>query len=59
MLEMFGTGTAAVVTPIGKIVYKNKNTNRCEDLIIPTLEHKNNVMKRLYDSILNIQVATY
>uniref|UniRef100_A0A914ZWN2 branched-chain-amino-acid transaminase n=1 Tax=Parascaris univalens TaxID=6257 RepID=A0A914ZWN2_PARUN len=57
MLEMFGTGTAAVVTPIGKIVYKDKNTNRSKDLIIPTLEHKNNVMKRLYESILNIQLG--
>lgn len=52
---MFGTGTACVVSPIGKILYHNRKTNAYEELLIPTMSHKPNIMQRCYDAITDIQ----
>ncbi|VDK59541.1 unnamed protein product [Anisakis simplex] len=58
LYEMFGTGTACVVSPVGRILYKNvKKNGEIEDLVIPTMEHKPNVMQRIYDTITDIQHA--
>uniref|UniRef100_A0A914D8C1 Branched-chain-amino-acid aminotransferase n=1 Tax=Acrobeloides nanus TaxID=290746 RepID=A0A914D8C1_9BILA len=46
MLQMFGTGTACVVAPIGRILYKNKTTKKYENLYIPTMEAQPNLMMR-------------
>lgn len=56
MLQIFGAGTACIVSPVGRILYKNKKTQEYENLIIPTMEAKPNVMQRLYDTIIDIQV---
>ncbi|MFH4978299.1 hypothetical protein AB6A40_005008 [Gnathostoma spinigerum] len=55
MYEMFGTGTACVVSPVGKILYRPKGSEDFEELIIPTMEHKPNLMQKLYNTILDIQ----
>jgi branched-chain amino acid aminotransferase len=56
MLEMFGAGTACVVSPIGRIRYKNhKKGGEYEDLLIPTIDNNPNLMKRFYDTIMDIQ----
>uniref|UniRef100_F1L596 branched-chain-amino-acid transaminase n=1 Tax=Ascaris suum TaxID=6253 RepID=F1L596_ASCSU len=56
LYEIFGCGTACVVSPVGRILYRNKSKgNEYEDMIIPTMEHKPNLMQKLYDSIVDIQ----
>ncbi|KAI6240022.1 Branched-chain-amino-acid transaminase [Aphelenchoides fujianensis] len=54
VMQMFGAGTACVVSPVGRILYRNPNTRQYEDLIIPTMT-AGNVMQRLYEAILDIQ----
>ena len=49
LLEIFGAGTACVVCPVGRIHYCN------EDLIIPTLQHKEPLTMRFYNSLTDIQ----
>lgn len=58
MYEMFGVGTACVVSPVGKILYKNKDLGDYEELPIPTDTHKPNLMQRLFQTITGIQVIT-
>ncbi|VDD94870.1 unnamed protein product [Enterobius vermicularis] len=55
MYEMFGVGTACVVSPVGKILYKNKDLGDYEELPIPTDTHKPNLMQRLFQTITGIQ----
>uniref|UniRef100_A0A0N5AAI1 branched-chain-amino-acid transaminase n=1 Tax=Syphacia muris TaxID=451379 RepID=A0A0N5AAI1_9BILA len=55
LYEMFGTGTACVVSPVGRIIYKNKALGDYEELSIPTEKHQPNVLKRLYKQIIDIQ----
>uniref|UniRef100_A0A914RKY6 Uncharacterized protein n=1 Tax=Parascaris equorum TaxID=6256 RepID=A0A914RKY6_PAREQ len=60
LYEIFGCGTACVVSPVGRILYRNKSSgNDYEDMIIPTMEHKPNLMQKLYDSIVDIQVGWF
>ncbi|XP_069193336.1 branched-chain-amino-acid aminotransferase, cytosolic-like isoform X2 [Procambarus clarkii] len=49
LLEMFGAGTAAVVTPVGEIHYEGQVVK------IPTMEHKHPLTQRLFDAIKDIQ----
>lgn len=49
LLEMFGSGTACVVCPVGRIHYLN------EDLIIPTVAHSEPLSMRLYKALTDIQ----
>uniref|UniRef100_A0A914C2F6 Branched-chain-amino-acid aminotransferase n=1 Tax=Acrobeloides nanus TaxID=290746 RepID=A0A914C2F6_9BILA len=58
MLQMFCTGTASGIVPVNRIVYKNKKTKECENLLLPTMESRSNLVKRFYDTILDIQVIT-
>ncbi|VDM95833.1 unnamed protein product [Thelazia callipaeda] len=58
MYEMFGTGTACVVSPIGHITYKNSITGNFEELIIPTIIHKPNLMEKIYKTVVDIQYGT-
>ena len=46
--EMFATGTAAVISPVGELVYKNKSLTICENKVGP-------LAQRLYDQLTNIQ----
>jgi branched-chain amino acid aminotransferase len=55
ILQMFGAGTACIVSPVGHILYRNQETQQYEDIIIPTMESPVNVMQRLYDTIIDIQ----
>jgi branched-chain amino acid aminotransferase len=48
-LELFGTGTAAVVSPIERINYLE------EDLFIPTMEQAEPVYKRILSELTDIQ----
>lgn len=56
MYEMFGTGTACVVAPVDRILYKNPSTGDFEEMIIPTMIHKPNLMQKLYQTVIDIQV---
>lgn len=47
--ELFGAGTACVVSPIDKILYKN------EWLEIPTMVRKNPVYAKLHKQLTDIQ----
>jgi len=60
MLQMFGTGTACVVCPVGRIVHKIRETGEFKSLIIQkqNLDDKMNVMQRLYDTITGIQYGS-
>ncbi|XP_042232429.1 branched-chain-amino-acid aminotransferase, cytosolic-like isoform X2 [Homarus americanus] len=49
LLEMFGAGTAAVVTPVGEIHYEG------QVIKIPTMEHENPLTQRFFDAIKDIQ----
>lgn len=49
VLEVFGSGTAAVISPVNLIEYMG------EELHIPTMEHKQPIFKRLYDELTDIQ----
>ncbi|KAI6177293.1 Branched-chain-amino-acid transaminase [Aphelenchoides bicaudatus] len=52
--QIFGAGTACIVSPVGRILYRNPHTQLYEDLIIPTMT-AGNLMQRLYATILEIQ----
>lgn len=47
--ELFGSGTACVVCPVGRILYKGEN------LQIPVLENGHKLAKQLMDSLTDIQ----
>ena len=49
LLEMFGSGTAAVVSPINRINYQDK------DYLIPTMESKDTIAQKMLKTILDIQ----
>ncbi|XP_071522471.1 branched-chain-amino-acid aminotransferase, cytosolic isoform X5 [Panulirus ornatus] len=49
LLEVFGAGTAAVVTPVGEIHYEDKIIK------IPTMEHDYPLTQRFFDTIKDIQ----
>ncbi|KAK3893273.1 hypothetical protein Pcinc_002906 [Petrolisthes cinctipes] len=49
LLEMFGAGTAAVVTPVGSIHYQDQVIN------IPTMDHDQPLNQRFYKTITGIQ----
>ncbi|KAI3412183.1 branched-chain-amino-acid aminotransferase [Globodera pallida] len=55
LLQMFGCGTACVISPIGRIAYVERGTGRVEDMQIPTMVSKATVMQRLYETINDIQ----
>ncbi|CAJ0583731.1 unnamed protein product, partial [Mesorhabditis spiculigera] len=55
LLEMFGAGTACVVSPVGKIVHENPENGKTEELHIPTMESKDNLMQRFYNTLTDIQ----
>ncbi|GMT35106.1 hypothetical protein PFISCL1PPCAC_26403, partial [Pristionchus fissidentatus] len=55
LLQMFGAGTACVVSPVGKIVYHNRKADKYEEWHIPTMEAKPNLMQRFYEHINDIQ----
>lgn len=56
MHEMFGTGTACVVSPVERILYKDPSTGDFEEMVIPTITHRPNLMQKLYQTIVDIQV---
>lgn len=49
LLEMFGAGTAAVISPIERIAYMG------EEIQVPTESHESPVYRRLYDTLTGIQ----
>lgn len=49
LLEMFGAGTAAVVSPIERIAYEG------EEIYVPTDAQDSPVYRRLYDTLTGIQ----
>lgn len=49
LLEMFGTGTACVVSPIERIQYLGTN------LLVPTLEQPQPLFGRILDTLTAIQ----
>lgn len=49
LLELFGAGTAAVVCPVGSILYKD------ELLKIPTMEVSNQLFRRALETLTDIQ----
>jgi branched-chain amino acid aminotransferase len=49
VLEMFGAGTACVISPIERIYYMG------EHLMLPTMEHSNPFWKDMYNTLLDIQ----
>lgn len=49
ILEMFGTGTACIVSPIERIQYLGT------DLLIPTMEQEKPMFKRILDTLTAIQ----
>uniref|UniRef100_A0A183DIY8 Branched-chain amino acid aminotransferase n=1 Tax=Gongylonema pulchrum TaxID=637853 RepID=A0A183DIY8_9BILA len=51
--EIFGTGTACVVMPVGRILYKNKDANY-DELVIPSMSDKTSLMQKFYDAIVDI-----
>uniref|UniRef100_A0A7E4UPV0 Branched-chain-amino-acid aminotransferase n=1 Tax=Panagrellus redivivus TaxID=6233 RepID=A0A7E4UPV0_PANRE len=53
--QVFGAGTACIVSPVGRILYKNTTTKQYEEILIPTMDSKIDVMQRLYDTINDIQ----
>ncbi|CAG9532438.1 unnamed protein product [Cercopithifilaria johnstoni] len=55
MYEMFGTGTACVVSPVDRVLYKNTSTGDLEEMVIPTMTHKPNLMQKLYQTVVDIQ----
>uniref|UniRef100_A0A914XSQ7 Branched-chain-amino-acid aminotransferase n=1 Tax=Panagrolaimus superbus TaxID=310955 RepID=A0A914XSQ7_9BILA len=55
VLQVFGAGTACVVSPVDRILYKNQKTKEYEEFLIPTMESKPDIMQRLYDTIVDIQ----
>lgn len=57
LFEMFGAGTACVVSPVGKILYHNKVTDEYEELMIPTMTSPHGIMSKFYNTINDIQVC--
>ncbi|KAE9413358.1 hypothetical protein Angca_006213, partial [Angiostrongylus cantonensis] len=57
LLEMFGAGTACVVSPIGQILYNNRKASNgvYETWEVPTMKHSPNLMQRFYETIIDIQ----
>jgi len=53
LLEMFGAGTACIVSPVDRILYKKGDVNH--EFYIPTMEHRPCLMQRLFDAITDIQ----
>jgi len=53
MLEMFGAGTACIVSPVDRILYKKGDVKH--EFYIPTMEHRPCLMQRLFDAITDIQ----
>ncbi|CAJ0608390.1 unnamed protein product [Cylicocyclus nassatus] len=51
--EMFGTGTAAVVTPVDKIIYQADGVE--ETLNVPAKDDEKSLMQRLFKTITDIQ----
>ena len=51
VLEMFGAGTACVVSPIDKIVYEGEN------LAIPTMKDGAPITNRFLNELTDIQVG--
>lgn len=49
LLELFGTGTACVVSPIERISYLG------EDVFIPTMEHQNPIFDAIKTELTDIQ----
>jgi branched-chain amino acid aminotransferase len=49
VLEMFGAGTACVVSPIERIHYMGEN------LLIPTMENSDSVWIQMRNTLLDIQ----
>jgi branched-chain amino acid aminotransferase len=49
VLEMFGTGTACIVSPIERIFYMGEN------LLIPTMDHQEPVFKQILSTLTDIQ----
>ncbi|CAK1551717.1 unnamed protein product [Leptosia nina] len=49
LLEMFGAGTAVIITPISNVGYLDKNIH------VPTMKQKHAVYQRLKDTLLAIQ----
>lgn len=56
VLEMFGCGTACVVSPVDRIVYKHGD--HVDELKIPTMKQNPSVMQRLFKAVTDIQVCT-
>ncbi|CAJ0569956.1 unnamed protein product, partial [Mesorhabditis spiculigera] len=54
MLQLFFTGTAVVMSPIGEIVYRPKDGNVVR-LPIPTMTAEPKIMQRLFNAIVDIQ----
>ncbi|OQR72297.1 branched-chain-amino-acid aminotransferase [Tropilaelaps mercedesae] len=57
LLEVFGTGTACIVSPIDRIVHRQKN--RSEELHVPTMESKYQVHAQLLQAMLDIQCVIF
>ncbi|KHJ98710.1 branched-chain-amino-acid aminotransferase 2 domain protein [Oesophagostomum dentatum] len=57
VMEMFGAGTACVVSPVGQILYHNRQKDQYETLEIPTMKNSPNLMQRFYETIIDIQVS--
>ncbi|VDO26772.1 unnamed protein product [Haemonchus placei] len=55
LLEMFGAGTACVVSPIGQILYFNRQKGLHETWDVPTMKNTPNLMQRFYETIIDIQ----
>lgn len=49
LLELFGCGTACVVSPVNRIHYLG------EDITIPTMQQHNPIFKQLKDELHSIQ----
>ncbi|XP_050525494.1 branched-chain-amino-acid aminotransferase, cytosolic isoform X2 [Daktulosphaira vitifoliae] len=49
LLEVFGSGTAAVISPISSILYEGKDIN------LLTMEHSSSLHERLFKTITDIQ----
>lgn len=55
LLEMFGAGTACVVSPVGQILYNNREKGLHETWEVPTMKNTPNLMQRFYETINDIQ----
>jgi len=49
LLEIFGTGTAAIVSPVKAIMYQG------EEITVPTGDKAGKLTKRLWQNIIDIQ----